>query len=219
MQALYDSEIAFTDEYIGRLIGQLKRDKLYDKSLIVFLADHGEEFRDHGAFFHMHTLYHELLHVPLIVKVPGSRASKVVGGNFPLIDLFPSIVGQIGCSPQWLGLSGKAIDMRSVTRMQDSDIFSANEQKRSIWNSRYKLVVTLPTKSTPESDELFLVQQDPLERVNQAAKLPDVVKNLRQLVFSHQQEIGAEDNGAVKPKDGKEDAAEAKRMKALGYLQ
>ena len=107
MKALYDSEIAYTDAHIGELINRLKKDGLYDKSLVVFLSDHGEEFRDHGAFFHMHTLYRELLHVPLIVKLPGHHQGKIVTGNFSMIDLFPSIVCQLGYGTQGLGLSGE----------------------------------------------------------------------------------------------------------------
>ncbi|MCP5050402.1 MAG: sulfatase, partial [bacterium] len=69
----YDSEIAFTDHHIGRLIHELKRLNLYNDSLIVFNSDHGESFGEHNYLKHGKKLYNSTLHVPLMVKLPGNR--------------------------------------------------------------------------------------------------------------------------------------------------
>ena len=78
MRKLYDGEITFWDEHFGKLVAELKRRGLYDDLTIVITADHGEEFMDHGGFWHGITLYDEQLHVPLLLKLPrGERGGSV----------------------------------------------------------------------------------------------------------------------------------------------
>jgi len=88
----YDGDIRYADEFIGRLIDQLKAYQLYDKTLIVVTADHGEEFLDHGRISHGHALYNELIHVPLIVRFPQGRHVKPIKENVMLIDVMPTIL-------------------------------------------------------------------------------------------------------------------------------
>src|SRR5437773_8948236 len=68
--ATYDSEIAYADEIVGRLVKYLKAHQLYDRSTIILLSDHGEGLSDHGEREHGLFLYEEVIHVPLIVKQP-----------------------------------------------------------------------------------------------------------------------------------------------------
>ena len=88
----YAAEIAFMDEQLAPFIAQLKASGQYDNTLIVLSADHGEEFMEHGGWWHATTLYEEQTHVPLIVKLPqqeqaGTRAPWVVRH----IDIAPTI--------------------------------------------------------------------------------------------------------------------------------
>jgi len=80
---LYDGEIAYTDSEIGRLLDDLGERGLLENTLVVFTSDHGEEFLEHGGFEHGHTLYDELLHVPLLLHWPArlkpERRSNAVG--------------------------------------------------------------------------------------------------------------------------------------------
>ena len=97
---LYDGEIAFNDENFGRLMKWLKNNSLYDETLIVLTADHGEEFEDHGRWQHGLTLYQEQLHVPLVVKQPanlkaGQRRTEMVS----LTDVAPTLLEAVGINP------------------------------------------------------------------------------------------------------------------------
>jgi choline-sulfatase len=77
---LYDGEIAYADHELGRLMTWLKRNQLYDSSLIVFLSDHGESLGEHGEHEHGFFVYNATVHVPLIVKPPagsGVRSGRV----------------------------------------------------------------------------------------------------------------------------------------------
>ncbi len=100
--ALYDGEIAFIDKYIGELLSTLKQLGVYDKTLIILTADHGDEFFEHGRKGHRKTLYDEVLHVPLIFKFPpdsnlsdGGRVEQVVS----IIDIMPTILNYVGLDP------------------------------------------------------------------------------------------------------------------------
>lgn len=73
IRTLYEAEVRYVDDGIGRILSALKSAGLYEKSLIIIASDHGEEFWEHGNIGHGQSLYQELIHVPLIVKVPGAK--------------------------------------------------------------------------------------------------------------------------------------------------
>ena len=85
MIARYDGDIAYGDREFGRFVRELKARGLYDRAIIVFVADHGEEFLDHGKWLHGKSVFDELVHVPLIVKFPGpgdaGRRVKAAGAR------------------------------------------------------------------------------------------------------------------------------------------
>ncbi|MEO8502310.1 MAG: sulfatase-like hydrolase/transferase [Acidobacteriota bacterium] len=105
----YDAEIAAADAIVGRLVNELKTRGLYDRSLFVLTADHGEGLGDHGEAEHGVLLYRETLHVPLIVKLPkesnsGQRVDRPVG----LFDIAPTILELVGAERP-AGLSGVSL--------------------------------------------------------------------------------------------------------------
>jgi arylsulfatase A-like enzyme len=87
--ALYDSEINFVDSAIGNLFKELALD---NNTLIIITADHGEEFLDHGKLGHGHSLYQEVIHIPLIVKLPYREKKAVVKSTVSLVDIMPSVL-------------------------------------------------------------------------------------------------------------------------------
>jgi hypothetical protein len=101
IRALYDGEIKFTDDAVGRLLEGLEDRGLRENTLIVFLSDHGEEFFDHGGFEHGHTLFDELIKVPLIFSLPGIiPANARVDDQVRLLDVLPTILDLIGIKPE-----------------------------------------------------------------------------------------------------------------------
>jgi HEAT repeat protein len=85
----YDSEIAYTDAAVGRLVAETR--KRHPGTIVVVAADHGEEFDEHGGRYHGSTLYEEQLHVPLIVSIPGVPPG-VVSDQVELIDVTPTVL-------------------------------------------------------------------------------------------------------------------------------
>ncbi len=88
---LYDGAIAWTDRQLGRLLRGLERRGLADRTVVVVTADHGEEFWDHGRFFHGQSLYDELLHIPLLVRIPNGVPGRVADALVSSVDIVPTI--------------------------------------------------------------------------------------------------------------------------------
>ncbi len=93
---LYDGDIAHMDHQFARLIAGLKKAGVYENAIIVFLADHGDEFMEHHGIGHGHTVYDELIRVPLIIKGFKKLHGKRYTGLFELIDLAPTLLDMMG---------------------------------------------------------------------------------------------------------------------------
>ena len=70
IEALHDGEITQHDHQLGLFIKRLIDLGLWENTLLVVTSDHGEEFDDHGSWGHGHSVYQELLHVPLMFRLP-----------------------------------------------------------------------------------------------------------------------------------------------------
>jgi arylsulfatase A-like enzyme len=93
---LYDGEIRWVDDQLSFLFSEMRRLDLADKTVVFLTSDHGEEFLEHGGWGHGHTLYQELLHVPMIVSGPGVPAGTVDSTLVGLYDIFPTVTGMLG---------------------------------------------------------------------------------------------------------------------------
>jgi arylsulfatase A-like enzyme len=94
---LYDSEISYVDAQIGKLIDTLKRQGVYDDSVVVVVGDHGEAFREHETIFHGNFPYDEVLHVPLVIKPPANDGtSETVSDIVSIVDIFPTVLDMLG---------------------------------------------------------------------------------------------------------------------------
>ena len=94
--SLYDGEVRATDQAVGHLLEALEDRGLLKDTLVVVTADHGEEFKDHGAKGHQHSLYDELIRVPLILWSPGLLSPAVVETPVGLRDVAPTIAALTG---------------------------------------------------------------------------------------------------------------------------
>jgi len=96
-KAPYDGEIAYMDSALGDFFRQLKTSGLYENTLIVVTADHGESLGAHGEDEHGIFLYDETIHVPLLIKLPGNGAAhKRVEDRVELADIMPTVLGRLG---------------------------------------------------------------------------------------------------------------------------
>ncbi len=106
LKGLYRGEVQWVDSELGTFFTDLKASGYYDDAVIVVTADHGEEFLEHGGWWHGTTLYDEQVHVPLIVKLPGNQyAGSRVPWQVRQVDVAPTVAALAGIDkhPTWQG--------------------------------------------------------------------------------------------------------------------
>lgn len=115
LAALYDGQIHRADGFVGRILDALRRQQLYDDTLVVLTSDHGEAFFEHGHYKHGYVPFDEVLRVPLVVSWPRGLgdAGRVVEGLAWHLDLLPTLAGLAG-APAPDGLAGR--DLSPVLR-------------------------------------------------------------------------------------------------------
>jgi arylsulfatase A-like enzyme len=206
---LYDGDIRCADEaFIGPLVRLLRSLGLYDRTLIVVTSDHGEEFFDHGSWLHGQSLYEEMIHVPLIFKMPGSRPRGLkVAARVQAPDVMPTILDVLGVPAPGGPLDGRSLlpllknktlaprDFISETYGRDefpSPLKGADPclNQAAVTSGPYKLIYSVndnlhahffspPPRSRPTIEiELYDLDRDPGEERNLAAEHPDVVRRL-----------------------------------------
>jgi arylsulfatase A-like enzyme len=88
----YEGEIRATDAVLGELFGLLRARGLWDDSLIIVTADHGEEFLEHGYTGHKNNLHAESVHVPLLIKYPRQHPRGRDDRMVSLVDVYPTVL-------------------------------------------------------------------------------------------------------------------------------
>ncbi len=101
IEALYDQGIQYTDDWLGKVIDELKTRRLLDDTIVVVTSDHGEDLFDHIAIAtHGHSLYEELIRVPLVIRLPADprepvREIRMVEEPVSLVDLLPTLLDSV----------------------------------------------------------------------------------------------------------------------------
>jgi len=222
LHELYRGEIEYLDENFGKLLAKLDAEGLYDDTVIVLTADHGEEFNEHGGFWHGLTLYDEQIHVPLIIKWAndGERPNRGAdSGIARLIDVGPTILGTAGIE---IPKTMQGIDLRtpfSARLEKDQQVFSEEDHEGNVlWSLRTedeKLIIANEhnPRGLPER-EYFDVSSDPLEMDGYSD--PDAEARLEEL--AELQRLAAEGK-AVQGEDVEMDLPTCQRLKAIGYVE
>ena len=216
LSALYDAEIAGNDAAFGKLVAELRRRGLYDSLVLVFVSDHGEELFDHGGWEHGATLYQELVHVPLLVKLPrGEGKGKRIGETVRQIDVLPTILDVLGAEvPR--GIGGRSLlpllsapSPRPPVAFSSLDVDGRRIESALVGNR--KLIHTLAHDQRPFGMELYDLASDPAERRNLIAAHPDAARSLAPLL---ERKTPSPEAPAV-PLDRELEA----QLRALGYLR
>lgn len=177
LEALYDGEITYHDTHFGAIMEGLERRGLADETMVVFTADHGEEFWDHGSVGHGHSVFEELVQVPLIVRVPGvTDRPMVLEEALGLVDVAPTIFEALGREiPE--ALSGRSFLDLLRGGSPDAPLASVNgfmDGWRAIELGSLKLI-----HRTDRVVMLYDLSSDPDETTDVAASRPIAVRYLR----------------------------------------
>lgn len=219
LRQLYDGEITYWDEHFGRLVEDLKRRGMYDEMTIVVTSDHGEEFMDHGGYWHGTTLYDEQVRVPLFVKLPhNQRGGSVVRHWVQSIDLMPTLLRLNGAEAVD-GVQGgdlfEGTDEVYAEESHEGNVLESLRTRRGLSELKVITANAGNPRGLPEL-EMFRVDQDPGEHVDLSEELPGELEIARgRLEYRGEQAS----HGAVERQevDGSGDPNNAARLRALGY--
>jgi len=175
-KALYLGEIATTDHYLAELLDWLEAESLLDETLYMLTSDHGEEFKDHDSVGHGHTLYQELLHVPLLLRWPAlGLAGHRVRTAVEAIDIGPTLLAAAGIEApdRWQGASLLPLLRAPEPPMPRAAFAEMGGIATSAWLPPYKLI---RYHAWGGKDLLFDLSSDPGEKENLAKRSPMAMK-------------------------------------------
>jgi len=236
VKALYAEEIAFTDLHIGRLLAFLDEHHLWDSTCVVFVADHGEEFLEHGSYEHESTLFEEVLRVPLFIADPTRHGPTAVDDLVETRWLFGTILEVLGFPRP----AAAAYSLFSPPRDDGYHVRGSlyGGQQTCLIGRRYKLSKGIdpatvpglrkpwqrvsgrtqkaPTARPPGShDALFDLLKDPGETRDLSEELPEVSQRLRSTLEAINSELSRRRETAPMPRLSED---QKRKLRALGYL-
>lgn len=226
VMAAYDAELLHADQVTTVLLQRLRDCGLLDRSLLIFTADHGEAFLDHGIQGHGPDLYAEAVHVPLLVQPPWTGAGPApwaglsVDQDTSSLDIPATILAAAGLpplaqgegqdlSPLWRGTADPAAPPRAVFSETDD-----HASKRSVRRGQWELIMDLDQHSLALYDR----DADPGETTDLSTLQPELRAELARLLAEHDRKLRAQALTRTH-RDGPMDAATRKALQRLGYVE
>ncbi len=223
---LYDDGIRYLDSQLERLFGELDRRGLLDRTLVILTSDHGETLfdrehrRGHGA-----SLHQAVLHVPLMVSVPGAKTGRRVSRRVSILDILPTILDYVGTDPPAgiqgrslkpliegrRGYRGRVVMAELVARKNSRRGYPNLPDQRTIIRAPWKLILT------EDREQLFHLDDDPGEKTDRSRAEPDQVAELRRLL-TDRVAVSERLRGQISHSDIELDPKERRELIALGYL-
>ncbi|MBT6630736.1 MAG: sulfatase [Gemmatimonadetes bacterium] len=193
--AQYDGAVAYMDAAIQRILTRVDELGLADNTLIVVNGDHGETLYEHECWFDHHGMYDNVLHVPLILRLPGKLpAGQRVSGYSLHQDLVPTILELAGLKRKVkIDFDGQSllplVAGKRVSNYSDFYITECTWMRKHGWRTpEWKLMVALePDFHFKPEVELYNLVEDPEENRNLAKREPGIVAMLRQRMDAHVQ--------------------------------
>ncbi len=172
----YDNNIRYIDDQLQRLFSTLD-----DDDIVVYFSDHGEEFWEHGGFEHGHTLYDEVLRVPLVIKGPGMEAGRVAE-PVSLLDVVPTVLDMVGLPSE--GTQGTSLVELAKGDAEAKSMFADRPQAfgRPLYGAERWGVLANDMKyaTTEGREDLFDLAKDVGEKRNIAGKQADALPVMRE---------------------------------------
>lgn len=216
---LYDAEVAYVDAQFGRFLDGLQERGLADDIGLLLLADHGEEFFEHGGFTHGRTLYQEQLHVPMILRLPRDDAGRRIATTVRQVDVLPTLLQMAGV-PLPASIQGASLlpllSTPEVGRPALSQLRLGDLELDSVIDREWKLIATVAPGSGQRRFELFDLDSDPGELRDQQAGQPATRGYFAAWLARRLDELRA---GALDVENAILDPEVTERLRALGYIR
>ena len=220
---LYDEEVWATDRGIGEVLAALDRLGLTEDTLVIALADHGEELMEHGWLGHTRSMYEEVVRVPLVMAGPGVPRDTVVSSPVGLTAITPTILERIGKPASWDRFQAGPLPVSEPDKPEpvfiEVDFVPVNEVSE-IKRAHLTAIVGERTKAIRDENtrvvELYDLQTDPAEQHDLAS-----VRAEQAVVFQKVLDA-AKANARARPMPPAEtelDDARKAQLHALGYIE
>lgn len=232
MREAYIAEIEYLDTYLGKLFNELEKRGLNSNSYIIFTSDHGEEFEDHQGWWHGFTLYQEMLHVPLIIKVPDTQKgvdniNQKVHDLVRHIDLTRTLTEIAGVTPPetFTGRPLLSQDGKIIRHEEEVFAWAENETEgqimQSLRNKTHKLILANPDNPRGfKPEELYDLFKDPKEKKNLSEQ--ENYSSLKKELYKTMDNI-KEGKGEEKKQSPQQETTLppelVEQLKATGYIQ
>ena len=232
-QELYKAEVAYADYHLSLLLDWLRSTDRLHNTLVIVVADHGENLGEHRLLNHQYCVYDTLLRVPLVMSCPALLpVNERVPYQVQTLDLFKTVLDVIDvaapASASMNMLAGSEARPFTVAEygtphpphsrylaqygLEKKDLARFERGLTAIRTRTHKLIV-----GTDSSVELYAWPDDPFEEQDLTDQLPKLASELRATLGCWQEEIGATSTSALEG-DMQMDPATAARLEALGYL-
>ncbi|MGD8719611.1 MAG: sulfatase [Candidatus Zixiibacteriota bacterium] len=217
-EMLYDGEIAYVDEQFGLIMDALEDEGLAEDTLVFVINDHGEEFFDHDAYGHGHTLYPELINMVFLARVPGREFPRGAAGRYVTqVDVVPTILDALGITPP-AELDGRSL-LRGFPEGEGgrpvfAEYLQRGGERKAVARDGWLLI----RDEASASRELYRISEDPGATVNLAGGNEPVeaelTGELESYVAANAAAVGAMGSSEAMelPEDRK------KRLRGLGYV-
>jgi arylsulfatase A-like enzyme len=224
VRGVYQGEVNFMDAHIGRFIAELKALGLYDQATVVLIADHGEEFWDHGGFEHGHTFYDELVHVPLIVKFPRDvePVERVITAQVRVLDVMPTVLEVLDIAPTST-MEGESLlplvhgeSDRNRPAFCESLLYG---EQRIAWRTeRYKYIQKLAS-GRQGVGELYDWRKDPMEAHDLSSERPDILRQMRSELFDFYENLRVRSESMSDTEHVNMSPLRIQELRSLGYIR
>jgi choline-sulfatase len=191
LSALQDAEIAGNDASFGQLIAALRQAQLYDSTVVLLISDHGEGFFEHRTWQHGNSLHGELVRVPFILRLPGTKgAGRVVHAPVEQIDVLPTLLAAAGLDApagiQGRNLLGWVNGDEDPARWALRPVYGLLEFEKhklaSLRQGHQRLIVNRAAPDQPEAQELYDIAADPGETRDLATTQRAMTRHLREIM-------------------------------------
>ncbi|NVN98009.1 MAG: sulfatase-like hydrolase/transferase [Geobacteraceae bacterium] len=194
-RAVYDEKINRVDGRFKKFIAELTRMGLMEKTIFVLTADHGTEFHEHKRFDHGFSLYEELVHVPLVIRLPGVAGGMTIPDRVSSINVMPTVLDLLDVPVNDTlarQMRGKSLVPALHGEPVAEDTYSETDYrlftfKRSVTTKDgWKFIYTIESKGR----ELYNLVKDPGEQQNLVEKEPRLAYELEQKLFAKFKTLG-----------------------------
>ena len=214
--APYDAEIAFADEQFGYVLSEIRKQGLYDRTLIIFTADHGEGLLDHGEPTHALLLFDTTVRIPLILRVPGAEGGRVDDRLASLVDVMPTVLDLLDIEPV-SEQQGYSLVLGESERPQRRTLYieSMVGRLQHGWSSLRALVTEELKLIYGTAPRLYRIAEDPGEVFNRSQQAPEDLADMEQRLATWLEAHRAKD---VADAVAATDDEAIRKLQSLGYV-